>query len=169
MFPLEVDLRFPPSISLCTNKGRSQNFTVEFRNRPQLLISHPLLLLPSLSFSHHPLLLFQTLFSFLPSLLSVSLSFSLPLSFIQFHFELCTCRQAERVGSMVTWHRAISLHCQLILACRHVRCTPQHRCTPDCLQQRRFQNTQDGDKQLRFIKSSPRACTTAYKTTNTEE
>lgn len=22
---------------------------------------------------------------------------------------------------MVTWHKAISLHCQLILACRHVR------------------------------------------------
>lgn len=27
---------------------------------------------------------------------------------------------------MVTWHQAISLHCQLILACRHVRCPPIH-------------------------------------------
>lgn len=51
---------------------------------------------------------------------------------------------------MVTWHKAISLHCQLILACRHVRYaarlpyTPHashHLCTPDCLRQSSVQNT----------------------------
>lgn len=113
---------------------------------PLFLISNPPLL-PFLSVYHPPLLPFQTLIS-LPSFPSL-----LALSFIQFNFKLCTGRQAKRVAPWLPgtkpshytanwfWPAATSA---AYLPPPH---TVHHLCTPDCLQQRRFQNTQEGKRQ----------------------
>lgn len=78
----------------------------------------------------------------------------LSLSFIQFNFELCTCRQGKRIAPWLPGtgpsHYTGNWFWPAAMSAAHLPHSPQHLCTPDCLQQRRSQNTQDGDKQLHF-------------------
>lgn len=64
--------------------------------------------------------------------LPLSSSFSLPSSCSPFNLPGLQ-RRRGRGNSMVTWHPAISLHCQLILAYRHaaVPCQPTSHHAPD--------------------------------------
>lgn len=66
------------------------------------------------------------------SFFSLSSSFSLPSSCSPFNLPGLQWRRG-RGNSMVTWHSAISLHCQLILAYRHaaVPCQPTSHHAPD--------------------------------------
>jgi len=136
----------PPSSSLHIRAQVS--FKAELRNSPHQPTSSFAISF-FLSLTLHSCR-FRPLFPCPPSLPS--------LSFIQFNFELCTCRQAKRVAPWLPGtrpsHYTANWFWSAAMSAAHLPHPPHHLCTPDCLQQRRFQSTQDGDKQLHLSTSN---------------
>lgn len=140
-----MNLGSPPPFSFFSNEGSSSilQHSLEIVHRA----SSTTLLFFFLFFSSHPPLM-QTLIS-LPSFPCL-----LSLSFIQFNFELCTCRRAKRVAPWLPGTRPSHYTANWFWPAA-MSAAPPHPpphlprlCTPNCLQQSRFQNTQDGGKQL---------------------